>query len=137
MGRVIVDTSIWSIALRRRGKDLSPAQRGLGLLLRDLIVAGDAVLLGAIRQEILTVIAETDRVVRLAERLRDIDDLAPDAEDYERAATFANECIRLGVANTPIDMLLCAVAAGRGLPILTVDLDFERYARHLPIRLFV
>src|SRR6266567_4526131 len=115
MGRVVVDTSIWSLALRRRSKDLSPAQRALVLLLRDLIVAGKSVLLGAIRQEILTGIIEPEIFARIATHLRDFDDLIPDADDYERAATFANECTRRGIASTPIDMLLCAVAAGRDL----------------------
>ena len=52
------------------------------------------------------------------------------------AAGFANECVRHGVAATSVDMLLCAVASGRDLPILTADHDFDRYAKHLPIQLF-
>lgn len=57
-------------------------------------------------------------------QLRALDDLAPDTDDYERAAEFANECVRHGVAATTIDMLICAVGAGRGVPILTTDDDF-------------
>ena len=137
MNKVIVDTSIWSLALRRRARDLSPLQRALAFHLRDLIIEGNAVLLGAIRQEILTGITNTSIFERLAGHLRDFDDLAPDPEDYERAASFANQCVRGGVAQTATDMLLCAVAVGRDLPILTADRDFERYAKHLPIQLFL
>jgi hypothetical protein len=136
MGRVIVDTSVWSLALRRRAKDLSHTQRGLELLLRDLIIAGDAVLLGVVRQEILTGIVMDNVFDQVSERLRGLDDLPPDFDDYERAAAFANECMRHGVAATSVDMLVCAVAAGRDLPILTADHDFGRYAKHLPIQLF-
>ena len=137
MGPVIVDTSVWSLALRRRRKDLSQEQRALELLLRDLIIAGDAVLLGAIRQEILTGILDSEVFERMSTHLRDFDDLSPDPDEYERAASFANECTRHGIAPTPIDMLLCAVASGRDLPLLTLDQDFEHYAKHLPIRLFL
>jgi len=126
---------VWSLALRRRRKDLSPEQRSLELLLRDLIIAGDAVLLGAIRQEILTGILDKAVFERMSTHLRDFDDLSLQPNDYERAAAFANKCTRHGVAPTPIDMLLCAVASGRDLPLLTLDKDFEHYAKHLPIRL--
>ena len=37
-------------------------------------------------------------------------------------------CARHGIATTTIDMLICAVAIGRGVPILTIDGDFARYA---------
>jgi len=136
MGHVIVDTSVWSLALRRRRKSLSPPQRALDFLLRELIVAGDALLLGAVRQEVLTGIAEQPVFERLAAYLRDFEDVLPDSVDYERAAAFANICQRRGVAHSPIDMLLCAVAVDKDLPILSEDNDFDHYATCLPIRLY-
>lgn len=135
--RVVVDTPIWSLALRRqRRRQLAAPQRALVLLLRDLIVEGDAVLLGAVRQELLTGVASAEAFAAIQEHLRGFDDLPPDIEDYERAAGYANECTRAGIATSSIDMLICAVAGGRDLPILTTDEDFGRYARRLPIRLY-
>ena len=93
-------------------------------------------LLGVIRQEVLTGISDIGVFERIASHLENVVDLAPDSADYQRAAAFANECTRQGIAPTPIDMLLCAVAAGRDLPILTLDQDFPRYATHVAIRLF-
>jgi predicted nucleic acid-binding protein len=133
--RVIVDTSVWSLALRRRPKDLSSRERAIVLLLRDLIVRGDVVLLGIVRQELLTGVTTSQTFEAMRQRLHDFDDLPPEIDDYERAASAANECARRGVSATIADMLICAVATGRDLPILTLDRDFERYAKHLPIRL--
>lgn len=133
--RVIVDTSVWSLALRRRRKDLSPPHRATVLLLREMIVQGDAVLLGIVRQELLTGVTSLQAFEAMRQRLHEFDDLPPDTEDYERAASAANECARRGVSTTTADMLICAMATGRDLPILTLGRDFERYAKHLPIRL--
>ncbi len=57
-------------------------------------------------------------------------------DDYENAARMSNLCTSRGVANTAVDMLICAVAAASGTPILTTDRDFLRYVRVLPIQLF-
>jgi predicted nucleic acid-binding protein len=134
--RVVVDTSIWSLALRRQRKRLSLPQRSLVLLLKDLIVSGDAILLCVVRQELLTGISSEQTFEDMCQHLRDFDDLPPDVDDYERAASAANDCIRGGTAPTTTDMLICAVAMGRDLAILTSDGDFEEYAKHLSIRLF-
>ena len=133
--RVIVDTSVWSFAFRRRAKSLSRPERALTLLLRDLIVAGDPISPGVVRQELLTGIRDPSTFDALRNRLHDFDDLPPEIDDYERAAEFGNVCTRAGIAATTVDMLICAMAASRGLPILTTDDDFKLYARHLPIKL--
>jgi hypothetical protein len=134
---VIVDTSVWSLALRRQRKDLSPQQKSLVLLLRDLIVIGDAILLGVVRQELLTGMASQVAFDTVRQQLHDFDDMPPDIDDYERAAGSANACALHGISASIADMLICSVAAGRDLPILTTDSDFKRYARHLPIKLYV
>jgi predicted nucleic acid-binding protein len=134
--RVIVDNSVWSLALRRQRKELSHGQRALVLLLREMIIEGDAILLGVVRQEVLSGIPSPEVFEVLRQRLQGLEDLPPDTDDYERAAHSANECLRRGVATTIPDMLICAVASGRDLPVLSTDADFKQYARHLPIRLY-
>jgi predicted nucleic acid-binding protein len=133
--RVIVDTSVWSLALRRRQKAISATERALSHFLRDRIIDGRAILIGVVRQELLTGITDPGLFENIRRYLHDFDDLAPDTDDYERAAAFANQCQTAGVAATIVDMLLCSIAAGRELPILTTDHDFDHYSRHLPIRL--
>lgn len=105
-------------------------------LLRDMIVRGSAVLLGTVRQELLTGIVSSDMFETIRARLHDFDDFPPGIDDYELAARYANDCARAGVSTTTADMLICAIAASRDLPILTTDGDFVHYATSLPIKLY-
>ena len=128
--KVLVDTSVWSLALRRR----APAHAAVDEL-RALVAAGRAAMCGVIRQEILSGIRETSTFDRLREQLRAFTDEAITVEDYERAAAFYNACRAKGVQGSNTDFLLCAVCANHRLPIFTTDADFPRYAKLLPIEL--
>ncbi len=55
--------------------------------------------------------------------------------DFEEAARARNVCQAKGIAGSPTDMLMCAVALRHGWSIFTEDADFGRYAKHLPIQL--
>lgn len=132
---VLVDTPVWSTAFRRRSSDPNQRQRGLREALENLIAEGRVALLGAIRQELLSGIREERQFLRLRNLLRAFPDVVLSIEDYEEAARFGNLCRAAGVAASPVDLLICAVASRRDWPILTVDQDFIRYGKHLPIRL--
>lgn len=133
--KVLVDTSIWSLALRRRAHELSTSERALVGELAALAHEGRAGLIGAVRQEVLSGIAQKSRFEYLRNLLRDFDDEAVSTDDYEEAARHTNTCLSKGVAGSAIDFLICAVATRRDFEILTTDPDFERYAKHIPIRL--
>ena len=133
---VLVDTSIWSLALRRRKSDLSRQQHERVQNLEQVIAEGRARLLGAVRQEVLSGIKSAAEFLRLREQLRAFPDVALEIQDYEDAAKIGNECRSHGIAVTPIDMLLCSVALRRDWAIYTSDRDFERYAKCAPIVLF-
>lgn len=128
---VIVDTSVWSLALRRRREVASSEVREL----EELVLEGRAVLLGAVRQELLSGIPVPRQYEVLREHLRAFPDVPLEADDHEKAAAFFNRCRAKGVQGSNTDFLICAAAARRQLPILTTDTDFSHYARHLPIRL--
>ncbi len=96
---------------------------------------GQALLIGPIRQEILSGIRHELDFDALRQRLAAFDDLPVLTGDYEEAARMFNLCQRRGITGTPTDLLLCAVASRFDLDIFTTDTDFERYARHLPITL--
>jgi predicted nucleic acid-binding protein len=132
--KVLVDTSIWSLALRRSG-DVSPENEGLVRELNDLIGEVRVVMIGAIRQELLSGIPSTEQFDALREKLRAFDDLALTQDDYEAAAGFHNICRRAGVQGSHTDFLICAAAASRGMAIFTSDNDFVRYAKHVGISL--
>lgn len=128
---VLVDSSVWSLALRRRQFSEHPAVREL----RELIGETRAHLVGAVRQEILSGIREVSQFERLRDRLREFPDLPVTMADHERAAELFNTCRSRGVQGSNTDFLLCAVAERYGMPILTTDEDFPLFARHVPIEL--
>ena len=133
---VLVDTSIWSLALRRRFADLSPEQARLRQGLSELIREGRAQLLGPIRQELLSGIREEAQYRRLRDHLRAFDDVQLLTQDHERAAALSNHCRARGVTGSPTDFLICAVAIRLQWPVLTTDSDFRLYAKHIPVKLF-
>ena len=128
--KVLVDTSVWSLALRRKSPD------AIAEKLAELILASMVVLIGPVRQELLSGISDESMFLKLKSRLEHFDDLPITTLDYETAARFYNTCRFHGIQGSHIDFLICAVAANHDLYIFTTDQDFERYAKHLPIRLF-
>lgn len=131
---VLVDTSAWSAALRRRGAP-SAEDAEISRELADLIHEGRALLAGPIRQEILSGISDPAQFRLLRDRLRAFDDVPFGTVDFERAAEFSNTCRRVGIQGSHIDFLICSLAAGSGASIFTTDKDFERYSNVLPIAL--
>jgi hypothetical protein len=128
---VLVDTSVWSLAVRRRGADLSAAEGGVVAAWADLVRWGRVQMIGLIRQELLSGIRSEKQFALLESALQAFPDEALGTEDYVEAARCFNLCRSRGVAATHIDMLICAVAIRRGWEVFTVDKDFESYRRIL------
>ena len=128
--KVLVDTSVWSLALRRR----SPAHPSVDEL-RHLIVAGRAAIVGPVRQELLSGIRDASAFERLRDRLGAFPDEPLTTTDYERAAQFYNACRAKGLQGSNTDFLLCAVSIRQRMPLLTTDGDFRRYATLIPVAL--
>jgi predicted nucleic acid-binding protein len=132
---VLVDTPVWSLALRRRPEQLSGSQQGVASVLAELIREGRAQIAGPIRQELLSGIREEAQFKRIRDYLRAFPEPSLEAADYENAARMSNHCRSRGIAGSPIDFLICAAADRRGWVILTTDRDFQNYASVLPLRL--
>jgi hypothetical protein len=132
---VLVDTSVWSLALRRRARDLNSQERLLVDEWTGLVADGRARIIGLIRQEALSGIKTAAQFEALRDSLRAFADEPVDTQDHEVAAQAYNGCRSKGKAVSLTDMLICAVALGRGMSIFTTDPDFERYARVLPVKL--
>ena len=128
---ILVDTSVWSLALRRQRSSKTAA----ALELAELVREGRATLLGPVRQELLSGVAIAQQYETLREYLRAFPDVALESEDYEEAAAFFNRCRAKGVQGSNTDFLICAVAARRQFAILTTDSDFTHFAKVLPIQL--
>lgn len=133
---VIVDTSVWSLALRRPSRaNLSSADlRHIGRL-NDLVVDARVALLGMVRQELLSGLKDRQKFVRLREYLQAFPDVPLTESDYELAAEMFNTCRSHGIAGHSIDFLICSAAVSRQWAIYTLDRDFVRYAKYLPLPL--
>ena len=134
--KVLVDTGVWSLAFRRRAKDLSTEQEVCKKELAELLHEGRAQILGAIRQELLCGFHEESQFQILRDHLRLFPDEVPYQDDYEEAARIHNRCRAAGVSGSPVDFLICAVALRRDWGILSLDLDFQHYSKVVPLNLY-
>lgn len=134
---ILVDTPVWSLALRRHAANLSAPERRSTQLLDSFIHEGRAQLLGAVRQELLSGLRGESQFIRLRDYLRDFPDPPLETEDYEEAARASNRCRRAGIATSSVDMLMCAVAIRHRWEIFTPDQDFVRYQTALKVHLLL
>ncbi len=133
---VLVDTCVWSLALRRRPEHRSARETAQVEALNAAIERGSVKILGIVRQELLSGIKTRQQF----DNLREIMDAFPDVEivpeDHTKAAELGNACRAKCVATDVVDMLLCAVALRQGWEVFTTDPDFERYSKIFEPRLY-
>jgi predicted nucleic acid-binding protein len=133
---VLVDTPVWSLALRRKQTDLSPAEQDLKTALQELVEDGRAQVVGPVRQELLSGIRAEESFRKVRDALRAFDEPQLRIQDYEEAARINNMCRSRSIAGSAKDFLICAVAYLRGWEVFTTDRDFPRYSKVLPLRLY-
>jgi predicted nucleic acid-binding protein len=129
--KVLVDTSVWSLALRRSKQSLSAQAQELRQLIQDHRVQ----MIGPIRQEILSGIRNDSQFSKLKKHLESFPDLPIFTDDYVRAAKFFNSCRSKGIQGSNTDFLICSVAVRYKLSIFTTDNDFRLFSKHLKITL--
>ena len=135
---ILVDTSIWSIVLRRpKNNVLSSGEIKLAEELKELIKEMRVAIIGSIRQEILSGISDKAQFDKLKDFLRPFRDLAIETDDYEKAGEFYNICRKKGIQGSHIDFLICAIASSYEMKIFTSDKDFLLYSKYLPISLYI
>ena len=130
--KVLVDTPIWSYALRSKNKAYQTEIDALTSLIRDQ----RALIIGPIRQEILSGYSDLRKFRTIKEKLSYFANTPILDTDYELAAEFSNECRKRGGQGSHIDFLICAVANRIDVPIFTNDQDFEHYHNLVSIKLF-
>src|SRR5262245_14280024 len=115
--KALVDTSVWSLMLRRRhGAATRPAKE-----LETLIREGRAEIIGPIRQELLSGVKGATQFENLRQHLRGFADVELETADFELAADYCNRCRARGVQGSGTDFLVCAVAARRQYAVFTTD----------------
>jgi len=130
--KVLVDTPIWSYALRTRNNKYQYEIDQLTSLIRDQ----RALIIGPIRQEILSGYSDLRKFRRLKEKLSHFENTPIQDIDYEFAAELCNQCRKKGIQGSHIDFLICAVTKRIDVPIFTTDMDFPRYQKIISIKLY-
>ena len=128
---VIVDTSIWSLGLRR--EDSNPVYR---TELKKLIYESRVKIIGPIRQEILTGISSFDQFIKLKNRLSTFPDFILLARHFEYAAELSNACRGKGIQGSHTDFLICAVSKLEKFAIFTTDNDFINYSKIIGLSIY-
>lgn len=130
---LLVDTSVWSLALRRDAPASEPEVRHLAqaLLGSELLVTT-----GLILQELLQGFSGPRAQAQIVERFAALPLVHPDREDHVLAAALRNTCRRAGVQIGTIDALIAQLCIRHDLVLLSTDKDFAHAARHCPLRLW-
>ena len=130
--KILVDTSVWSLALRRR----APSNQPEALRLAELIQSGQTIyLLGIILQEILSGIRHTEQFAKLRVRLEPFPLISLDRDDFVHAAELSCLCRKQGIQAGTIDCLIAGAAIRHGCKLFTSDNDFLRISSVTPLQL--
>lgn len=130
---LLVDTSVWSLALRRDAEASEPEIRHL----EEALVGSEVIVTtGLILQELLQGFSGPRAQSRIVERFASLPLLQPDREDHVRAATLRNACRRAGVQLGTIDALIAQLCIRNDVTLLTTDQDFTHAAKHCPLRVW-
>jgi predicted nucleic acid-binding protein len=130
--KVLVDTPIWSYALRTHSNKYQHEIDQLISLIRDQ----RALIIGPIRQEILSGYSDLRKFKKIKEKLSYFENTPIQDIDYESAAELCNQCRKKGIQGSHIDFLICAVAKRINVSIFTTDMDFPRYQKIISIKLY-
>ena len=129
--KVLVDTCIWSHVLRHKKPDADLSGK-----LNEIIKDGRVVMIGPIRQELLSGISDTSQFKKLRDKLSFFEDLSLLSDYFVKATEFCNICRKKGIQGSTTDFLLCAISNLQKLQIYTDDKDFIYYKKYLPIHLY-
>ena len=130
--KVLVDTPIWSYSLRKHNKKYDAEINELAFLIQYQ----RALILGPIRQEILSGYSDLRKFNKLKQKLSYFENTPIYDSDYELAAELCNKCRQKGIQGSHIDFLICAVAVRLDIPIFTTDKDFSQYQNIISIKLY-
>lgn len=126
---LFVDTSVWSLALRR---DVVPDVPQVVALKQALQSGQQIVTTGLVLQELLQGFSGPKQAEALVERFRSLPLITPDRQDHIAAAQLRNACRKRGVQAGTIDALFAQLCLHHRLMLLTTDADFQHIARVQP-----
>jgi predicted nucleic acid-binding protein len=130
---LFVDTSVWSLALRRDQPSDAATVRAL---MRALETGERVMTTGLVLQELLQGFSGPKAQEQIVDRFAELALIVPDREDHIAAAALRNQCRRKGVQVETIDALVAQLCIRHELVLLTTDEDFGHIARHSDLRLW-
>ncbi len=130
---LFVDTSVWSLALRR---DQDAAVPQLAALRAALDGDDIVVTTGLVLQELLQGFAGPKARSDIIERFAALPIVVPDRQNHIDAAALRNTCRRAGVQLGTIDALIAQLCIRHRLTLLTTDKDFVHAAAHCPLKVW-
>lgn len=130
---LFVDTSVWSLALRRDAPGPAPEVEAL----KNALEGGHAVVTtGLVLQELLQGFSGPRARKQIIERFTALPLLSPDRQDHIDAAELRNRCRRAGIQVGTIDAILAQLCIRHQLILLSSDRDFVGIAKHAPLRVW-
>ena len=132
MTKFIIDTSVWSEALRRKKNTINSSET----VVRKIIENEDEiVILGIILQEILTGILNEKLFIEIKDILDDLLYLEITKNDYIYASELCNKCRSKGITAGSIDFLIASTAIRNELQLVTFDKDFFNISNYSDLKI--
>jgi hypothetical protein len=130
---LFVDTSVWSLALRR---DHPSSTTEVHTLVRAIEAGEPLFTTGIVLQELLQGFAGPKAHQKILNRFAAVPLIIPEREDHVQAAELRNHARRNGIQIGTIDALLAQLCIRHNLTMLTADKDFRQLRRHCPLKLY-
>lgn len=130
---LLVDTSVWSLALRRDAVSEQPEVQALKAALYE---ADAVVTTGLVLQELLQGFAGPKALAQIVERFSSLALIQPDREDHIAAASLRNSCRRAGVQMGTVDALIAQLCIRHDMVLLSTDQDFVHAAKHCMLKMW-
>lgn len=132
----LVHASVWELVLRRDPASRSLEEQIIVSAWSKLVSTGSAVMIGTIRQEVLSGVSDEKRFLLLKAHIDSMHHIETSKEEHYLAAELFNRCASSGIRVAAADILVCAAARTHRLPLFTLDQEFERIAPLVEIDLW-
>jgi predicted nucleic acid-binding protein len=129
---LLVDTSVWSEALRRKNKSIKSEDTFLYQIIQN---EEEIFLTGIILQEILTGIKEQKLFDELNNQFRFFNFINPSNKEHIQAAQLRNDLAKKGISVASIDVLIAQMAISNNLTLVTYDSDFDKIAENSKLKI--
>lgn len=130
---LLVDTSVWSLALRR---NVVAAQPEVLYLKQALKGSQTVVTTGLVLHELLQGFSGPKARAQIIDRFSSLPLVQPDRQDHIDAAALRMACRRGGIHIGTIDAVLAQLCIRHELILLSTDQDFVHAARQCRLRIW-